>query len=260
MNARPEWVDTHCHLQMIEEDDDDVVAAAAVDGVGTIVCVGIDESSTAAAVEAARAFDDVHATAGLHPHEARHLDGQWDAIAALARSAEVVGIGECGFDFYRDHSPHDAQEAAFRAQIALAKELGKALVIHTRDAWDDTFRVLDDEGPPPRLVFHCFSGGPQEAARCIELGAVLSIAGPVSYPRNDTLRDAARSAPLDRLVVETDAPFLSPQGFRGKTNYPSRVALVGAALAEALGRPVGEVAASTTATARHLFGLPDPVP
>lgn len=258
MSAGPEWVDTHCHLQMLDEPDAELVAEAGADGVATLVCVGIDTSTTAAAIEAARAFDGVHATAGLHPHEARHLDAQWDAIAESARAAEVVGIGECGFDFYRDHSPHDAQEAAFRAQIGLAKELGKVLVIHTRDAWDDAFRVLEDEGPPPRLVFHCFSGGPAEAARCVELGAVLSIAGPISYPRNDDLRDAARSVPLDRLVVETDAPFLSPQGYRGKTNYPARVALVGAALAEALGLAVADVAASTTTTARELFGLTAP--
>lgn len=251
----PEWVDTHCHLQMLDEADTDLVAAAGADGVTTIVCVGVDAATSAAAVAAAATFDEVHATAGLHPHEARHLDAQWEEVATLAAAPAVVGVGECGFDFYRDHSPHDAQEAAFRAQIRLAKDLDKALVIHTRDAWADTFRVLEDEGPPPRVVFHCFSGGPAEARRCVDLGAVLSLAGPVSYPRNDDLRAAARAVPLDRLVVETDAPFLSPQGFRGKTNYPARVALVGAALADALGADVAAVAAATTATARQLFGL-----
>lgn len=253
--AVPEWVDTHCHLQMLDEADADLVAAAGADGVTTLVCVGIDAATSAAAVAAAGSFAQVHATAGLHPHEARHLEAQWEAVAALASAPEVVGVGECGFDFYRDHSPHDAQEAAFREQIRLAKDLDKALVIHTRDAWADTFRVLEDEGPPARLVFHCFSGGPDEAARCVDLGAVLSIAGPISYPRNDTLRAAARAVPLERLVVETDAPFLSPQGFRGKTNHPARVALVGAALADALGIGAAAVAAATTATARQLFGL-----
>lgn len=255
MSGGPEWFDTHCHLQMLDEADADVVAAAGADGVTTLVCVGIDAATSATAVDAARVSSGVFATAGLHPHEARHLDEQWDAVVAVARSDAVVGVGECGFDFYRDHSPHDAQEAAFRAQIALAKHLGKTLVIHTRDAWDDTFRVLDDEGAPERLVFHCFSGGPAEAARCVGMGAVLSFAGPISYPRNEVLRDAARSVPLERVVVETDAPFLAPQGFRGKTNYPARVAVVGAALAVAVDRPAAEVAEATTATARELFGL-----
>lgn len=255
MTTTPEWVDTHCHLQMLDADDADLVAEAAAGAVRTLVCVGIDAATSAAAVDAAQAFAGVHATAGLHPHEARHLDAQWDDVVALARSDAVVGIGETGFDFYRDHSPHDAQETAFRAQIALAKALDKTLVIHTRDAWDDTFRVLEDEGAPQRLVFHCFSGGPAEATRCVEMGAVLSFAGPVSYPRNDTLRDAARAVPLASVVVETDAPFLSPQGFRGKTNHPARVAVVGEALAAAVDRPVAEVAATTTATARDLFGL-----
>lgn len=253
--AAPEWIDTHCHLQMLDEADADLVDSAGLDGVTTLVCVGIDAATSASAAAAARTFAQVHATAGLHPHEARHLDAQWDDVAALAAAPEVVGVGECGFDFYRDHSPHDAQEVAFRAQIRLAKDLDKALVIHTRDAWADTFRVLDDEGPPPRLVFHCFSGGPAEARRCVDYGAVLSIAGPVSYPRSDDLRAAARSVPLDRLVVETDAPFLSPQGFRGETNYPARVALVGAALAEAIGVDAADVATATSAAARRLFGL-----
>ena len=252
--SEPGWTDTHCHLQLLDNGSAAVTDARAA-GVDRVVCVGIDAATSQAAVDAAAAHDNVFATAGLHPHEARHLDAQWLEIEDLANTGAVVAIGECGLDFYRDHSPHFDQEMTFRRQIKLAKQLDLALVIHTREAWDATFDVLDDEGAPERFVFHCFSGTPDDARRCLAFGAYISIAGPISYPKNDVLRDAARSVPLDRLVVETDAPFLSPQAFRGKTNYPSRVALVGEALAETLGREPAEVAAATSANATELFRL-----
>lgn len=252
-----DWLDTHCHLQLL----DDAVAAvtdAADAGVARLVCVGIDAATSQVAVEAAQRNPGVWATVGLHPNDADAFDAEWERLCALvdAGGDRVVGIGECGFDFYRQGAPTDVQERAFRAQIALAKERDLALVIHTRDAWDATLPLLEAVGAPERTVFHCFQGDVATARRCAELGAYVSIAGPVSYPKNDELRAAARAVPLDRIVVETDAPFLSPQRFRGKPNAPARVAAVGEALAEALGRDADEVAAFTTANAERLFGLP----
>jgi TatD DNase family protein len=247
------WVDTHCHLQLLDNAAA-AVAGATASGVVHLVCVGIDLATSKQAVAFAEAYPQVHATVGLHPHDASSFAREWDELCALAAHPAVVAIGECGFDFYRNLSPHPDQARAFRAQIKLAKQLGKPLVVHTRDAWDATLPVLEDEGAPERVIFHCFSGGPAEAARCVKLGAAVSIAGPISYPKNDALREAARSVPADRLVVETDAPFLSPQKFRGKPNTPAHVTLVGEALAVALGRPAAQVAAETTATAAMYFG------
>jgi TatD DNase family protein len=199
----------------------------------------------------------VRATVGLHPHDASHLAEQWDALVTLARDhADVVaGIGEGGFDLFYEHSARDEQEVAFRVQVQLAHELDRALVIHSRDAWDDTFAVLTDVGPPTRTVFHCFTGGPDEARRALDLGAYLSFSGIVSFKNADDVRAAAALAPLDRVLVETDAPFLAPVPHRGKPNRPAWVVEVGAALAFAMDRPVEEVAAATSRNAAEVFGL-----
>ncbi|MCC7078835.1 MAG: TatD family hydrolase [Acidimicrobiia bacterium] len=250
------WIDTHCHLQLLDEPPAEVVDDARAAGVTDIVCVGIDAATSAIAVDAARSCDGVHATVGLHPHAANDMDAEIEQLVALLSAPEVVAVGECGLDFYRNRSPREDQDRAFRRQIALAKEHDLALVVHTRDAWDTLFSILDAEGCPARTVFHCFTGGPAEARRCVDsFGAWLSIAGPISYPRNDLLREAVRAVPLGHLVVETDSPFLSPQAFRGKTNYPARAALVGESLAAALGRSAPEVAEVTSRNAAVLFGL-----
>ncbi len=249
------WIDTHCHLQMLD-DADAAVAGALAAGVERIVCVGIDEDSSRQAIALAETHNDVvYATVGLHPHDASRFDAQWEALVALADSVEVVAIGECGLDFHHDLSPRVDQEDAFLAQVQLAKDLGAALVVHTRDAWDATLPLLEDVGIPERTVFHCFSGGPAEAERCAALGAYVSFAGPVGYPSAGVLREAAGVVPHDRLVVETDAPFLSPQEFRGQPNLPERVGLVGEALAAALSMNAGEVAALTSRNAARLFGF-----
>jgi len=171
----------------------------------------------------------------------------------LAVSDGCVAIGEAGFDLYYEHSPRDEQETAFRWQIRLAQRLGKPLVIHSRDAWDDTFRVLDDEGLPERTVFHCFTGGPDEARAALDRGARLSFSGIVSFKNARELRAAAAIAPLERVLVETDSPFLAPEPHRGRRNEPALVPVVGAALAAAMGRPVAEVAEATAAGARAVF-------
>jgi TatD DNase family protein len=254
------WVDSHCHLgwEGAEDDPDTTVEQAREAGVEALVCVGTDLASSRRAVEFADRHPEVRATVGLHPHDASRLDEEWEALAALARERAdvVVGIGEGGFDFYYEHSDRAAQEAAFRAQVALARDLDRALVIHSRDAWDDTFRVLVDAGVPPRTVFHCFTGGPYEARRALDLGAYLSFSGIVSFKNADDVRAAAAIVPLDRMLVETDAPYLAPVPHRGRPNRPAWVVEVGAAVAAAVGRPVDEVAAATRRNTREVFGHP----
>ncbi len=250
------WVDSHCHLQWITGG-----AAAALDrardaGVGAMVCVGTDLESSQTAVELAAEHRDVWATVGLHPHEASRLDEEWDALVALAASERVVGIGEAGFDFHYTHSPPPDQDEAFRRQIRLARELDRTLVIHSRDAWDATFAALADEGTPSRTVFHCFTGGPDEARRALDLGAHLSFSGIVSFRNADDLRAAAALAPADRVLVETDSPYLAPMPHRGQENEPAYLPAVGAAVAAATGREIEEIAKSTSRAAHQVFRLP----
>jgi TatD DNase family protein len=247
------WADSHCHLQY-EGIAEGALAAARAAGVGRVVCVGTDAPLSAAAIEVARAHPGtVWATVGLHPHDASQgVDG----IVGLLAEPEVVGVGECGLDYHYDHSPREVQREAFAAQIGLAHEHDLALVIHTREAWDDTFAILGAEGVPGRTVFHCFTGGPAEARLALDLGASLSFSGIVTFKTAGDLRAAAALAPLDRILVETDAPYLTPVPHRGTPNQPSYVALVGAAVAEAKGVPVEEVEAATWANTAALFRLP----
>ena len=247
------WADSHCHLQY-EGITEDALADAAAAGVARIICVGTDAPQSEKAIDVARSHPGtVWATVGLHPHEASHgVDG----IVGLLGAPEVVGIGECGLDYYYDHSPRDAQREAFAAQVALAHERGLALVVHTRDAWDDTFAILRAEGVPDRTVVHCFSGGPDEARRALDLGAYVSFSGIVTFKKAADVREAAALAPLDRVLVETDAPYLAPVPHRGKPNQPAHVALVGAAVAALKGVPVDDVEQATWVNTATVFGLP----
>ncbi len=256
------WVDAHCHLQLEpsrhgEPTDPDVLVATARDaGVDWMVCVGTDLATSREAVALAARYDNVYATVGLHPHEASRLDREWAELVELARSGvgdRVVGIGEAGFDLYYEHSPFDAQAEAFARHIELAHELDLALVIHTRDAWDATFAALDEHRVPSRTVVHCFSGGPAEAERALALGCSLSYSGIVSFKAADDLRAAAALTPSDRLLVETDAPYLAPVPYRGQANQPAYVVAVGEALAAARGEAPGDTARITAANATAIF-------
>jgi TatD DNase family protein len=256
-----QWVDSHCHIQPghghdTVDDADATVQRAEAAGVAWMVCVGTDLPTSMRALDLADRHANVHATVGLHPHDASTFSVEWSQLAPLAAADGVVGIGEAGFDLHYEYSPRDEQEVAFRAQIALSKRLDRALVIHTREAWDDTFRVLADEGVPDRTIFHCFTGGPDEARRALDLGAYLSFSGIVSFKNADDVRAAAAITPLDRVLVETDAPYLAPVPHRGKPNRPAWVVEVGHALAAAMGRSVDEVAAATSRNAAAVFGLP----
>ncbi|HXZ82590.1 MAG TPA: TatD family hydrolase [Acidimicrobiales bacterium] len=268
----PHWTDSHCHIQDAFLDDPDGVDAvldrAVASGVDRLVCVGTGGEESRQAVElarrvaATRADVAVWAAVGLHPHEASRgvasittLLDRFAPAAGPRAPGSVVGVGECGLDYYYEHSPRDAQREAFAAQIGLAQSHGLALVVHTRDAWDDTFDILGACGAPRRTVIHCFSGGEAEARRCLDLGAYLSFSGIVTFKNARAVREAAVICPADRLLVETDAPFLAPVPFRGKPNEPARVALVGAALAEIRGEAVEELAATTNANVSTLFSL-----
>ncbi len=260
----PAWFDNHCHLDLARAGRDgqpsdgpsdgpaDVLARARAAGVVGMVTVGCDLDDSRSAIATAATHDDVWATAGVHPHEARHgVDGLEELLAA----PEVVAVGEAGLDFHYDHSPRDVQRTAFAAQVDLANRHDLPLVIHTREAWDETFALLDAEGVPARTVFHCFTGGPDEARAGLERGALLSFSGIVTFRSADDVRAAAAICPLDRALVETDSPYLAPVPHRGKANEPAHVALVGASLAEAMGVSVDEVAAATTANAHAFYGL-----
>jgi TatD DNase family protein len=235
------------------DDVDDQLARAQAAGVAWLVSVGTDVPTSQQALTLAAGRSDVRATVGLHPHDASKFVAQWKMLEALACTDDCVAVGETGFDFYYEHSPRDEQEGAFRFQIHLAKRLEKTLVIHSRDAWPDTFRVLEDEGIPPRTVFHCFTGGAAEAARALDLGCHLSFSGIVSFKNATELRDAARLVPDDRVLVETDSPYLTPEPYRGKPNEPAYVTAVGAALASARGVEPEAVAELTAANAAALF-------
>jgi TatD DNase family protein len=250
------WADSHCHLPYPGlEDVDGHLAAAREAGVGRFISVGTDAAQSAAAIEVASRHDDVWATVGLHPHDAS--EGVDSILPVLDGGARVVGIGECGLDYHYDHSPRDVQRAAFARQIGLAHARRLALVIHTREAWDDTWAVLAAEGVPERTVFHCFTGGADEARRCLDLGAALSFSGIVSFKTATDVREAAALCPFDRLLVETDAPYLAPVPHRGKTNTPAFVPLVGAVVAEVKRVDPGVVEAATWANLGTFFGLAD---
>lgn len=247
-------IDTHCHLDMLADDLDAILERMRAAGVERAVTIGTDAASNECAVRCAETRAEVWATVGLHPHDARaRTDALMGRLEELAAHPRVVGVGEAGLDYHYDHSPRDAQRAVFAEQAALARRAGKPLVVHTREAWEDTFAILEAD-PPERIVFHCWSGGPGEAARAVALGAQLSFAGTVTFAKADDLRAAARATPLERIVVETDAPFLAPVPHRGKRNEPALVAVTVARIAEVKGLAMEEVARATTENARQLFG------
>jgi TatD DNase family protein len=255
------WADSHCHVPY-EGVGVEVLDDARAGGVGRMISVGTDAAQSAAAIALACAEPDVWATVGLHPHDAVAGVGTLDDLLAdpslrIPDAPVVVAVGECGLDYHYDHSPRDVQREAFASQIRLAHHLDLALVIHTRNAWDDTFALLDSERPPTRTIFHCFTGGAGEARRALDLGAWLSFSGIVTFRSADDVRDAARLCPPARMLVETDSPYLAPVPHRGRPNRPALVAVVGAAVAEVRSEPVATVEDATWAATAAVFRLPD---
>ncbi|HET7518554.1 MAG TPA: TatD family hydrolase [Actinomycetes bacterium] len=249
-------VDTHCHLHLLEASAEEVVAGALAEGVGHLVDVGVDLDSSRRAVANAARLAQVSAAAGVHPHDADRFD---DAAMAVLRRLladdRVVGVGETGLDYHYDNSPRDRQRAAFAAHVGLARELDKALVVHCREAFEDVVAILGREGPPPRVVFHCFAGDERAAARVVEAGWYVSFAGTVTFRNASGLRAACAVVPLEQMVLETDSPFLSPHPYRGQPNRPGRVAVTAQTVADVHGVPVERVVEATTATAAEAFRL-----
>lgn len=259
------WTDAHCHLQdeFIDEGADSVAVVTAtlqraydadVDRV-VIVGTGVASSIEALALTSLESPVELYATVGLHPHDAKN---DVTPIVELARAGHerLVGIGECGLDYFYEHSPKDQQRQAFSTQIALAKELDLALVVHARGAFDDLFDIFRSEGVPPRTVIHCFTGTPADAEGCLELGCDISISGIVTFKNAEPLREAAKLVPLDRLHVETDSPFLAPVPYRGRKNEPSYVAVVGEYVANLRDEDPETLRAATSANSARLFNLP----
>lgn len=244
------WIDQHCHLAPATATEQ--VDQATAEGVRAMITVGTTLDRSIEAIAVAEMFPNVWATAGVHPHDAT------DGIAGLKEllaNDQVVAVGECGLDYHYNHSPAASQADVFVAQIELAHEFDLPLVIHTREAWDDTFAILDAHTIPRRTVFHCFTGGPGEAEKCLERGALISFSGIVTFANADDVRAAAALCPLARVVVETDSPYLSPVPFRGQTNVPGRVPFVGAAVAAAMSLEPAEVEAATYSNTRQFYDL-----
>ncbi len=263
------WTDSHCHLQRrfsASEGGDDaglraVLDRAAAAGVTRAVCVGTDADSSLEAVRIASLEGlpvDVLATVGLHPHDASRGAASLDGVLDAEGAERVVAIGECGLDYYYEHSPRGAQRQALRDQLALAGVRNLAVVLHVRDAFDDLFEILGDVGVPDRTILHCFSGGPEDAQRCVAAGMYVSFSGIVTFKNAESIRAALGEVPLDRLLVETDSPFLAPEPHRGRPNEPALVPLVGERVAATLNLDLSVVRESTTVNASRVFSYLDP--
>lgn len=254
-------IDTHTHLfdDRFAKDLTAVLERAAAGGVERVVCLGIDLESSLASVEIAKTYPLVVAAVGIQPnHAAEAKPGDWDAIVRLAESEpRVVAIGETGLDRYWDRSPFALQEDYFTRHIELARRLNKPFVIHCREAEADVVKALREQSAkgPLRAVMHSFSGDLATAKECLQMGLYISFAGMVTYPTAQNLRDVAKEVPLDRLLVETDCPYLAPQPVRGKRNEPAYVAHTAALLAQVKGVSVAEIEEHTTRNAKALFGL-----
>ena len=272
-------LDSHTHLDMIELPVPEVMATARAAGIVRVVTVGTDLGSSLWSARCAQEHDGVYAAVAIHPNDTEAATGPsrlprdpraphassrpplpasadevLAEIEALARRPRVVAVGETGLDYYRDHAAPDVQRWWFREHIKIAKRTGRALMIHDREAHADVLRILEEEGPPPRVVFHCFSGDVAMAKQCAEAGYVMSFAGNVTFANAQPLRDAAAAAPPDLLLAETDAPFLTPVPNRGRPNEPAQVAYTLRGLAEVQGLGLAGFCDTMTATAERTFG------
>lgn len=249
-------LDSHCHLDLMDVDVADTMAAAHAVGIDRVVQVGVDVATSRLSTQIAASRDDVWAAVAIHPNEVHSADdAAWQAIAELAIQPRVVALGETGLDHFRTpEAGWLAQAESFRRHIAIAKVTGKAVMIHDREAHDDVLRVLESEIAPEHVIFHCFSGDADYARRCADRGYVMSFAGNVTFKNAQDLRDAVAVAPLDQLLVETDAPFLTPMPYRGQPNSPYLVPLTVRAIASLKGVSEDEVAAAVTSTAARVFG------
>ena len=254
-------IDSHAHLDDLryDTDRDNVLQRAQTAGIEAIVTIGCDLATSQAAVALAHAHPNIFATIGVHPHEAKEIgEGWYESFRSLAQHPKVVAYGEIGLDYHYDHSPREIQRQRFREQIHLARELALPLVIHTREAQEDTVMILREEGAVDvGGVFHCFSGDPWLAKDALDLGFYLSFSGVLTFKNATMLRDIAKTVPLDRLMVETDCPYLAPIPYRGKRNEPAYVQYVAETLAEIRGNgSVESVARATVENTKRVFRIP----
>jgi len=261
MHTPNELIDTHAHLDFPEFIDSlqETIDRAANAGISTIITIGIDIPSSRTAADIARRFDSIYATAGIHPHDSFLPDES--SLAELERIAlgeRVVAVGEIGLDYFRNMKPRPIQQECLKQQIAVSCKIHKPAVFHIREAWDDFFDILPEfVSALPPSVMHCFSGDWEIARKCLDLGLYLSIPGVVTFPKAEFLHDVVKRAPLDRLLVETDAPYLAPVPYRGKSNEPAYVLHTARRIAELRGVPPAEISEATTRNARTVFHLGD---
>lgn len=253
-------VDSHCHLDApkFDEDRTEAIARARAAGVERMINVGCDLASSRRSIDLAQTHPDIFATVGVHPHEAKDAPAGFDdTLVTLAAHARCVAIGECGLDYYYDHSPRDVQRRVFAQQIAAAKRARKPLVLHVRDAFDEAVDILEAEGAREvGGVFHCFTGNVAQAKRALDIGFLLSMPGVVTFKNAGELPDVARMAPREMLLVETDAPYMAPHPHRGKRNEPAFVALTAAFVADVRNEERRAFTDQTGENARRLFRLP----
>ena len=248
-------VDTHAHLSVCEPGDAELVAAAHAVGVSRILTVGMDEKSNREAIETAEAHEHVRASVGRHPNSATGFDdAAAHGIAELARSSRVAAVGETGLDYFRDNAPREDQRRAFEAQVEIAREVGKPVVIHMRDSVEDTFDVLRSRADGVTVILHCFTATPNHVGEVAERGWYCSFAGNLTYPKAEGLREAACLVPDELLLVETDSPFLAPQPHRGQPNQPAHVVATAEALAELRGLDYTELESLVGQNAERVLG------
>ncbi len=246
-------VDTHCHLDSCRDPDSELVRRATAMGVNRLATIGMDGPTTEAALATARAHEEVVVVAGRHPHKTEGFDAAGaDEIERAAADPLVRAIGETGLDYFRDYAPRADQRRAFEAQLDIAERTALPVVIHTRAAEDDTFSILAERAAHLTVILHCFSA-PERAAECVERGYFCSFAGNVTYPKNQDLQDAARELPAERILVETDSPYLSPQPVRGQPNEPANVVATAEFVAELRGCAYAELERTVEENARLLF-------
>lgn len=253
-------LDTHCHLDMISSESDDMattVARAVAARVEPIITVGIDLESSRKAVQLAGQFSSVYATVGVHPHNVQKLDDEtYVELKLLCRKPKVVAYGEIGLDYVKQYAPKNIQLEHYGRQIELAQEMELPLVIHDREAHDDIIRILKQKGPlTSGGVMHCFSGDWNFAKKVLDLGFIISIPGVVTFNKADVMQEVARKTPLDRLILETDAPFLTPEPLRGKKNLPEYVLYTAQQIAVLRGLSLKKLASATTENALRLFRI-----